>query len=101
MRVTKWFCLFTLVGFAAGLSAAAPAGAQGTGSDSGGSSATLSRTEGGSIVPSAAPAPAALEPFWTSVQVVFARHRFPIWTRAKELGAGSAAWLPPRKRAAR
>ena len=101
MRVITWFGLFMLFGFAAGLSAAAPAGAQGSGSDvGGGSGASLSRTEG-MIAPSGLLSPATLESFWMSAQVVFARHRFPVWTRAQELGTGSAAYLPPRKRATR
>jgi len=102
MRVIKWFGLFTLLGFAVALAAAAPARAQGSGSDvGGGSGATLARIEGGAIVPSSPVAPSILETYWTSVQMTFARHRFPSWTRARELGGGSAAWLPPRKRATR
>jgi len=100
MRVVRWFALFTLLGFAAGLSAAAPARAQGSGTDvGGGSGATLSRTEG-TIAPARPLAPATLEPFWMSVQTVFGRYPFPIWARARELGGGNAAYLPPRKRAA-
>ncbi len=101
MRVVRWFGLFTLFGFAAGLLAAAPAGAQGSGSDvGGGHGAILSRTEG-MIAPSGPVSPSSLESFWTSVQVVFGRHRLPIWTRARELGGANPACLQTRKRAAR
>ena len=100
MRVLKWFSLFTLLGFAAGLAAAAPAGAQGSGSDvGGGSGATLTRTEG-AIAPARPLAPGSLEPFWMSVQTVFSRYSFPIWTRARELSGRNLACLLPRRRAA-
>ena len=98
MRNVKWFCLLTLLGFAAGLSTAAPARAQGSGSDvGGGSAATLSRTEG-AISPARPLGPATLESFWASVQTVFVRYRFPTWARARELGGGNTAYLPARKR---
>ena len=99
MRVIKWFGLFTLLGFAAGLTAADPAGAQGSGTDvGGGSGAALSRTEG-TIAPPRPLVPMSLDPFWMGVQTVFGRYRFPSWARARELSRGDAAYLPPRKRA--
>ena len=99
MRVITCFGLF-LFGFAAGLIAVAPAGAQGSGSDvGGGSGAILSRTEG-TVAPARPLAPASLEPFWMTVQTVFGRYRFPTWARARELSGGNPAYLPPRKRAA-
>jgi hypothetical protein len=89
-----------LLGFAVGISAAAPASAQGSGSDAGGGhGAILSRPEG-AITPTGPLAAASLEPFWTSVKTAFGRYRFPIWARVRDLGGTNAAYLPPRKRVA-
>ena len=100
MRFRPMFTPFTLLCLAATLCAAAPAKAQGSGSSiGGGSGATLSRTEGAASRPGML-SPAAVEPLWSTVQSILGRYRLPGWTRTRELGGGSPAALPTRKRAA-